>query len=358
MNPSRPHEAEGSVDRRTFLKVALAGGAAAAVSGCRLKGSEKSGDAAFIARVEDYSADLVETLLRGFKELGLFAEEVKDKRVLLKPNLVESFGDASPINTHPLLVASAAQAFRSLGAASVVVAEGPGHRRDTYDVLEESGYAEILAQTRTRFVDLNVSPVVPVRNAALQTGLRGFFLPEELYGHDIIVSMAKMKTHHWVGVTLAMKNLFGVVPGAYYGWPKNVLHTLGINRSIIDVTATVKPHFAIVDGIVGMQGDGPIMGDPVKSKVLVMGRSLPAVDAVCARIMGIDPFRIKYLAAASKLIGTIEESKIEQRGETIADCRIDFRLDPKIPAHRGIRFNHRHLGEKRRTDTDLGLAVD
>ena len=74
--------------------------------------------------------------------------------------------------------------------------------------------------------------------------------------------MPKLKTHHWAGMTCSMKNLFGTVPGAVYGWPKNVLHVAGIHDSILDLTATVRPHLTIVDAIVGMEGDGPIMGRP------------------------------------------------------------------------------------------------
>jgi uncharacterized protein (DUF362 family) len=89
---------------------------------------------------------------------------------------------------------------------------------------------------------------------------------------------------------------------------------------IYDITATVKPHLAIVDGIVGMEGDGPIMGDPVTANVLVMGRNLPAVDATCARIMGINPEMILYLKHASRRLGAIKESNIEQRGKKSFLC--------------------------------------
>ena len=115
--------------------------------------------------------------------------------------------------------------------------------------------------------------------------------------------MPKMKTHHWVGVTLSMKNLFGLMPGIVYGWPKNVFHWAGLEPSILDINATVKPHLAIVDGIVGMEGDGPIMGTPKPAGVLVMGRDLPAVDATAARIMGIDPLKVTYLRAAHGGLG-------------------------------------------------------
>jgi uncharacterized protein (DUF362 family) len=135
-----------------------------------------------------------------------------------------------------------------------------------------------------------------------------------------------------------MKNLFGIMPGIVYGWPKNVLHWAGIHESILDITATVKPHLAIVDGIMGMQGDGPIMGTPVQANVLVMGRNLPAVDATCARVMGIDPKKIPYLRRASGRLGAIRDSNIIQRGENIASVRKDFQLLDFIPAHIGIRL--------------------
>ena len=85
------------------------------------------------------------------------------------------------------------------------------------------------------------------------------------------------------------------MPGIYYGWPKNVLHYAGIAPSILDIAAAVRPHLAIVDGIIGMEGDGPVMGTPRHAGVLVMGTNLPAVDATCARLMKINPWKIGYL---------------------------------------------------------------
>ena len=109
-----------------------------------------------------------------------------------------------------------------------------------------------------------------------------------------------MKTHHWVGATLSMKNLFGVVPSGIYGWPKNVLHWVGIEESIVDLHAAFRHHFAIVDGIVGMEGNGPIQGTAKHVGVLVAGGDPVAVDATCCRIMGIDPMRIRYLQLAAR----------------------------------------------------------
>ena len=292
----------------------------------------------FVTKVGHYQLDIADAISRGIHELGVSLEELKGKRILLKPNLVETASGAPHINTHPLVLRGAAEAFLKLGAASVMVGEGPGHRRDTLAVYEESGLADVLTEDRIPFRDLNYITGSPVQNLGRQSSLRTLTFPALFKEVDWIVSVAKMKTHHWAGVTLSMKNLFGVMPGLYYGWPKNVLHHAGIENSILDINATLKPHFAIVDGIVGMEGDGPIMGDPKKAGVLVMGRNLAAVDATCCRIMGIDPYKVSYLERADNWLGPIAEGAIEQRGETIRSVRTNFNLLDAIPAQKGLRL--------------------
>jgi len=156
--------------------------------------------------------------------------------------------------------------------------------------------------------------------------LEEIVLPNTALGADLIVSVAKMKTHHWAGATLSMKNFFGLVPGSVYGWPKNQLHHVGIARSIFELNRIFLPKtFAIVDGVVGMEGNGPIQGTPKSAGVLVMGHDLVAVDATCCRIMGINPEKLEYLELA-RALGQTEENRIEQRAETIASVRTRFAL--------------------------------
>jgi uncharacterized protein (DUF362 family) len=293
---------------------------------------------AFVAKVAHYQLNIADSIKRGMRELGVDPEELKDKRILLKPNLVETASGAPHINTHPLVLRGAIEAFLGLGAAVVAVAEGPGHRRDSLAVYEESGLAEVLTEDKIRFHDLNYMTGYEITNAGRQSSLSTLTFPQLFKEMDWIVSVAKMKTHHITGATLSMKNLFGVMPGIYYGWPKNVLHHAGVDNSILDINATLKPHFAIVDGVVGMEGDGPIMGDPKRAGVLVMGRNLAAVDATCCRIMGLDPYKVSYLERADNWLGPISEGAIEQRGETIASVRTNFNLIESIPAHRGLRL--------------------
>ena len=135
---------------------------------------------------------------------------------------------------------------------------------------------------------------------------------------DLIVSMPKLKTHHWMGLTAAMKNLYGTLPGVIYGWPKNVLHYAGIPQTVVDINASLPPTIAIVDGILCMEGDGPILGTPKPMGLLAIGLNPTAVDATLARITGFDPRKVPYLALAEGRLGPIDERAIVATRRTLA----------------------------------------
>jgi uncharacterized protein (DUF362 family) len=220
-----------------------------------------------IVRAPGYDAELL-SLVRGLiVDHGL---EVRNKRVVLKPNLVE-FDPSTPINTNPVFVEAVLEAFRSLGAADVRIAEGPGHRRGTLDMADQAGYFHASPGFESIFTDLNLDAVTEVPLKVRHSKIDSLYLPNTVLGCDLLVSLPKLKTHHWVGATLSMKNLFGLVPGGVYGWPKNNLHWNGINESIADLHGTTPSQFAIVDGIVGMEGNGPIQGTPKAAGVIVAG---------------------------------------------------------------------------------------
>jgi uncharacterized protein (DUF362 family) len=300
----------------------LIGGATAAISAAVLAqqawliGRQPRARVARIA-AKTYDVDLVGLRVDAISEFPASVARAKGGRVVLKPNLVE-FDPTRPINTDPRVVVAAAEAFRRLGAAEVIVAEGPGHRRDTEYVVEATGLREHLDHERLRFVDLNVDHPYDVPLPTNLTGFGKLRIGGTAMGADLLVSMPKLKTHHWAGATLSMKNLFGLVPGAVYGWPKNPLHFGGIDNSIIDLWRGVDPGFAIVDGIVGMEGDGPIRGSAKQAGVLVLGDNLSAVDAVCARQMGLHPHQIEYLRLAVSAGGTVSRRRIDVMGDDVA----------------------------------------
>ncbi|MFB3778299.1 MAG: DUF362 domain-containing protein [Bryobacteraceae bacterium] len=312
--------------RRQILaaSAALASGAV----GCSRSPAPGSEPRVFVLRA-GYDQGLAESVRRLLGEHNL---NVKGRRVVLKPNLVE-YDPGACINTHPLVVLAALEAFRSMGAAGVRIAEGPGHRRATLDLADAAGYFQTIPDFEKLFTDLNLDDVSRVELPRGARGLRSLYLPKTVLGCDLLVSMPKMKTHHWVGATLGMKNLFGLVPGAVYGWPKNVLHWAGIDESIVSINSAIPRMFTIVDGIEGMEGNGPIQGRRKRAGVIVAGEDRVAVDATCCRIMGIDPARIGYLKMAETLGQTLE-ANVRQIGEPIRSVRTPFDLLPEFQSLR------------------------
>ena len=278
-----------------------------------------------VLNAEAYSEGLEETVLRG---LRLFRIDIRGMRVLLKPNLVEDLPE--PVNTNPVLVGAAARCFLRLGARHVVVGEGPGHQRDTELVVDAAGLRPIFREKRIEFVDLNRDELRRVRLKARYSGLGELWLPREVLASDFVVSMPKVKTHHWAGVTLSLKNMFGIVPGMKYGWPKNLLHWHGIHESILDICATVPIHFVIADGIIAMEGNGPLQGTPRDLGKIVLADDPVAADATCARLMGFDPLQVRHLADGSRFLGNLRADRIAMLAEPVGTRIRPFAVLPEF----------------------------
>ena len=118
-------------------------------------------------------------------------------------------------------------------------------------------------------------------------------------------------------------------PAMVYGWPKNILHWQGIGNSIFDINSSLPlPQFAIVDGIVGMEGNGPLQGQAKATGVLVFGDDLVAVDATAARLMTLEPHKIDYLANRRRV------SRKSGARENRSDRGIHRQNEAGFPGHR------------------------
>ena len=143
--------------RREWLTIAGSAGVAGwagfkvPVEGPRVDDLGGAKSAVAIVKASSYSVELATKILEGVRSCGL---DVRGKRVVLKPNMVE-FDKATAINTDVAVVAAALEVFKKLGAADVRIAEGPGHRRDTYGLAEEAGYRGMLGKFDDLFTDLD-----------------------------------------------------------------------------------------------------------------------------------------------------------------------------------------------------------
>jgi uncharacterized protein (DUF362 family) len=282
-----------------------------------------------IAPVSDYNANLADVVQRQYEDFRAKVP-LKGKRVVLKPNLVEYHRD-KVINTNPQVVAAVIELCRREEAAEVIVAEGPGHWRNVEYLVGASGLGDVLRHYKVPFVDLNHDEPVKTPNLGRATGLEYLYLSKTIATADVVISLPKLKTHHWAGATLSLKNLFGTLPGICYGWPKNELHWRGIDNSIVDIALTRTPDLAIVDAIVGMEGDGPLNGTAKHVGALVMGHDLVAVDATCCRLMGLVADLVPYLIlGARKKLGRLRIEEIPQLGESIESLAQHFETVPHL----------------------------
>jgi len=281
---------------------------------------QRTASRVLIRRAPDYRCELTTIILESLQEFRL---PVRGKTVLLKPNFV-GLDPLCIMNTHPAVIAATRESFLRLGASQVLIGDGPAMDRDTESILESVKLKEFTGPLGNVFRDLNLDDVRRVPLPTRASRLKELYLPKIVLGVDFLVSIAKLKTHHWAGVTLSLKNMFGVVPGSCYGWPKNILHWAGIDNSILDINAAARPDFAIIDGIVGMEGNGPIQGRPRPAGLLIFGDDPVAVDATGCRVMGLRPEKVKYLARAGTLLGNLEVAKIQEIGERVESVRSSF----------------------------------
>lgn len=281
------------MDRRKFLLWATSAIGAAAVGNILGRQYFKVCPVRLLA-APDYNTDISQNILQSMLEDGIV---LKGKKVLIKPNFVE-YHEGRPINTDPKLLRNIVEACSRGGAASITIGEAAGHRRDSYySVLNPVLRKEMPANVR--LIDMNYGDLTVIPNRGSFTSLKKIYVSSELIKADVVINVPKMKTHHWVGVTLSMKNLFGTLPGTFYGWPKNLLHIMGIRNSILDLSLSIPVHYVIVDGISGMEGDGPIMGSEKKCGVVIMSREMLAADVTAVEIMGLNPEKVEYLSVAS-----------------------------------------------------------
>ena len=304
-----------------------------------------------IVQCRSYGPELRPAFDQCFDLLGGIGPLVKDKTVTVKLNLTgTNFTDflGKPVGetymTHPATAMALAAALFRAGARRVRFVESTQSSAELESTLSLADWDIKALQA------LGPMEFENTRNLGKGKKYSHFKVPGQGYmfssldlNHayeetDVMVSLAKLKNHVTAGVTLSMKNLFGILPGICYGWPKNELHWRGIHNSIVDIALTRTPELAIVDGIIGMEGDGPLNGKAKPFGALVMGHDLVAVDATCCRLMMLDPEKIGYLVlGAMKKLGRMKETDIAQLGESISSLAQPFEMVPHLDE---LRMRH------------------
>ena len=297
----------------------------------------------------DSSDEAVAAAVRAAVELaGGVPEKVRRARkILVKPNYVGANSKPSDDAikrykgrlvscSEPIVNRAVVQIMREANPdAEILVAEGVDARppRTARDVFRAMDAPRLVDDFGVKLVDANDGEIVPVPVPGGGLIHRMVFLNREVAEVDAVVSVAKLKAHGTAGVTMSVKNMFGILPFHRYGSTfRNFMHTnyFRLMRIVVDAATTLRPDLAVVDGLVG--SDFGMDHEPREMNVLLAGHDPVATDAVGAAVMGFDPhadFPVEPFVvsenhlrlAASVGLGVLDLAGTDVRGERIEDVR-------------------------------------
>jgi len=249
-------------------------------------------------------------------------------RDIVKPNylvLINPSWVAPPVDrqagciTIPEVTRAVADIVKDIGARPVI-AESSAVGVNSEKVIQESGYRQ-LREMGYEVIDLKslkTTVKMPADDAKVFESIETWELVQQA---DAIISVPKLKTHDQTEMTCSIKKLKGLLTDN----AKKAMHQEGLFDGVIDLLSAVKPRLAVVDAIVCQEGVGPVFGKPVEMNLVLAGKDLVAVDAVCADLIGYEPREILLTVnAAARDLGVMDLAKIEIKGEELANVKRRF----------------------------------
>jgi uncharacterized protein (DUF362 family)/NAD-dependent dihydropyrimidine dehydrogenase PreA subunit len=251
-----------------------------------------------------YDLPEVETALRRLLEplCGISAFVEPGQRVLLKPNLLMPTRPERAITTHPAVVEAMIGLVREAGGEPCI-ADSPGGPLHTgagmRRLYRDTGLKEVAERTGVPLHCDATAVHVPIPDGVL---LKRLDLLKVWQEADVIIALPKLKTHGFTTITGATKVLFGLVPGlTKLGYHAKLPDLDRFCDMLLDVVACVRPTLFVMDGVLGMEGNGPgLHGSPRHVGVLLASQDAVAMDAVVCQIIGLDPGRLALFRAAAR----------------------------------------------------------
>lgn len=283
-----------------------------------------------LLKCEEYDNKLIESKLReGFELLG--GDEFLRKlipynsKVLLKPNMLSVEIAGSPVVTHYEVFEAVIRIVKDY-TDNISFGDSPGFG-DERRAAEKSGLMKVADKYGVKFEDFNDSLHVTLENSIL---CKSWNVARAPYEADVVITLPKLKTHAMAFFTGAVKNQFGCIPGSQKAtWHTRMPDANNFCKMLLDLNTLVGTNFAILDGIVAMEGNGPKSGTPHRMNTIIMGSSLTAVDSTAVRLIGYEnPLDVPVLKEAyDSKWGVVLEKDIEVLGEKIENMKAkDFKL--------------------------------
>ncbi len=267
----------------------------------------------FIYNVEYEKEVLIKSIRKAFEGFNL--SDFSNKRILIKPNLLMATSPEKAVTTHPSVIEAIIEVLKEKKAKEIYIGDTPGNFSTNMEYLYEiTGMKRVSEGTGAKLVNLYKDGIIYISGNNLIDRIPIVKFAKDV---DYIINVPKLKTHTFMLMTCVIKNLFGLVPGTN----KSKMHAIAINSKnfaeiLVDIFKEINPVINIVDGILGMEGEGPSAGTPRKFGKIIIGIDPVAVDTISSLILGYKPEEVyTNVIAYKKGLGEMDIEKIEIIGE-------------------------------------------
>lgn len=267
--------------------------------------------------------EVFESTIRLLEKTGI-ADVIPPKNILIKPNLTTATGPREGITTDITIVDALLHFLTGLKCKRITIGEGSGGC-STQTAFKNNGYCDLARKYNVELLDFNSSEGIEL-DVPNNLSIKKLRIARVAHEADFRISVAKLKIHSIGVITGCLKNMMGCLNGKKW---KLLVHS-DVQRRIVDLNKVVKPHFGLIDGIVGNEID-ECVSHPIPMNILIGGQDAVSVDAASAECMGVNWHEVPHLVLAEKEgLGTADISKIELLGEKIEDVRRTFKRDKRL----------------------------
>ncbi len=225
-------------------------------------------------------------------------KKLDGKRILLKPNILSASDPAKAVTTHPLFLEAVIIELKSRGA-SLIIGDSPGglfNRNTLAKAYRATGFEEL---SKKHDVELNYNTAYHGEKHPEGHFVKSFNIADYIRGHDLIIALPKIKTHMFTGLTCAGKIMFGAIAGIQkMGFHTRFPDRADFSKMLLDLTDLTSPDLFLVDGIQGMEGEGPQNGTPRDVGVIISGKDHISIDLFVSRMVGLDAGSLAILKGA------------------------------------------------------------
>ncbi len=275
-----------------------------------------------LRRLGTYDTEKVDAAItRLLEPLGGMGAFVKPgQRVLIKPNMLAGKAVEQAVTTHPQIVRALIRQAQAAGG-DVSVGDSPGIGSPE-QVARKTGILDVIEATGARFARFDASRSISTDSGIFQQ----FEVAEEILDSDVVINVPKLKTHQMMGLTCAVKNMFGAVVGLR----KPRLHLqAGTDKAffalfLLELCEALRPGLTVVDAVVGMEGEGPGSGDPIPIGTLLAGTHPQAVDTAATALVGLRTQQVWTQRKARDTKRPLTDmAALELLGDPFAELKID-----------------------------------